>query len=172
MCFHDKTVTSGRVKSKRAKNEFALEALEPRVLLSSNALLAAGGACSNTQGPYDSVEVSLETSQAAFDASISPAGPLDDIFGDVSDDSDAPVVAQTPESEDDAASPATASHQEASERQEGTSESCASPASPTEPNEPAATSSQTDAANPATQQLTETLRAANGPPAEQASTLT
>jgi hypothetical protein len=170
---------------KHSGNGFDLEALEPRVLLSADALAASSVLAGATQHHLRDTFAPIHEHSAAglgtvHDASYNPSGQAENMFEEVTGEA-VQSPAQTPAQEavqaaviiapKEAVSPAAAVQQSASvAAQAHTQTATSSSAGSSKISSAATTTAATVSAasgNVLTQQLTQTLTAANGPPASQ-----
>ena len=147
--------------SNSATRRFALEALEPRILLSADGLSGSTVSCQEQNPSVASYEVSQadqQTEQAShsFDGSMAydPAASLQDVFGGVTDSAPAPAEVESPADPAPAAAERLPSLPPPEMAGQGASSA-----------EVVGVAPLADLVNPTAQQLTDTLHAANGPPA-------
>lgn len=156
------------MRTRPSKREFELEALEPRILLSSDGLLLGAAAAQTIQFTADTQAteiVELEPFATLESNTPGQSEPID-MFGFEGQEASQQGATSEQSSEPDAPAPSCPAEQEQSD------ELSPGPAGPEitldsfAPVQPVST--RPDFVETAAQQLTETLHAANGPPADSA----
>jgi Lecithin:cholesterol acyltransferase len=172
------------MESRSEENQYSLEALEPRVLLSAAPILAGASAGlsslpSSSQAPAtDEILMGneLESEAGGSLAAYDPAAQIEDIFQQISE----PVILGPPPTASDLtavsdeglaqAQDPTAIAAETATQVDSSDQSNSTRSDPSDSSEPtlsgAEAATEVPAAGSMTDRLTETLRSANGPPAE------